>query len=110
MRNPARLFVLFFTLQHISAQEWVTFNINASDPGTPFRKDLWSSVVGSGHAALGLRADWQAQLRQVHSQLGFQFVRFHGLLDDDMSIVQEKNSSQPCGFNLDFQRVNQGEP
>ena len=47
----------------------------------------WRTCVGSGHATLALRADWQAQLRTAHQDLGFEYVRFHGLLDDDMGTL-----------------------
>ena len=47
----------------------------------------WRRCVGSGHATLALRADWQAQLKMAHTELGFEYVRFHGLLDDDMGTV-----------------------
>lgn len=45
---------------------------------------VWSHTVGSGHAALALRADWQAQMRKSHAELGIRHVRFHGILDDEM--------------------------
>jgi xylan 1,4-beta-xylosidase len=43
--------------------------------------------VGSGHARLGLRADWQQQLTNAHRDLGIEGVRFHGSFDDDMGPV-----------------------
>jgi xylan 1,4-beta-xylosidase len=45
---------------------------------------VWSHTVGSGHARLALRADWQAQMRKTHAELGVRHVRFHGLLNDEM--------------------------
>ncbi len=60
----------------------------------------WKRSVGSCHAHIGLRADWQQQLKQVHTELGFQYIRFHGLLDDDMGIYQEnRNGEVDCNFN-----------
>jgi xylan 1,4-beta-xylosidase len=56
----------------------------------------WEHAVGSGHAALGLRADWQAQLRRCHRQLGVRHVRFHGLLDDPMQVVVK------CGDTYEY--------
>jgi xylan 1,4-beta-xylosidase len=47
----------------------------------------WERCVGSGHAALALRADYQSQLTQITQDLGFKQVRFHGLFVDDMSVV-----------------------
>jgi len=43
--------------------------------------------VGSSHASTALRADWQQQLTKVRQDLGPEFIRFHGLFDDDMSAV-----------------------
>lgn len=40
--------------------------------------------VGSGHAALALRSDWQQQLARTSRDLGVKRVRFHGILDDDV--------------------------
>lgn len=45
---------------------------------------FWEHTIGSGHATLTLRADWQAQLKRAHEELGFRYVRFHGILSDDM--------------------------
>lgn len=47
----------------------------------------WQFSVGSGHAALALRSDYQEQLKKAHDELGFKRVRFHGLFDDDMKVV-----------------------
>jgi xylan 1,4-beta-xylosidase len=44
----------------------------------------WEHTVGSGHATLALRADWQAQLKRAHDECGFKHVRFHGIFCDDM--------------------------
>lgn len=41
--------------------------------------------VGSGHAALSLRSDWQQHFSRVQRDIGFEYIRFHGVLDDDMS-------------------------
>lgn len=54
---------------------------------------FWEHTVGSGHATLALRSDWQNQLTMTHHDLGFKYVRFHGLLSDDMGTLtcnQEK--------------------
>jgi xylan 1,4-beta-xylosidase len=51
---------------------------------------FWEHTVGSGHAPLALRADWQEQLRRCHEELGFLHVRFHGLLCDDMGTLMDE--------------------
>jgi xylan 1,4-beta-xylosidase len=67
----------------------VTFRIprcDAAAPATPL-PHVWEHTVGSCHAPLALRADWQAQLRRCRAELGFRHVRFHGLLCDDVGTV-----------------------
>jgi xylan 1,4-beta-xylosidase len=63
---------------------------------------FWEHTVGSGHATLALRADWQAQLKQAHDDLGMQHVRFHGILGDDMgTLVSEGDTFFYSFFNTD---------
>jgi len=52
-------------------------------------------VVGAGRANEGLRADWQAQLAVVQREIGFRYIRFHGLLDDDMGVYKEDAEGNP---------------
>lgn len=53
-----------------------------------FESDVLTRCVGSSHASTALRADWQAQLSQIKMDLDFEYIRFHGLLDDDSSFSQ----------------------
>ncbi|WP_137929161.1 GH39 family glycosyl hydrolase [Mesorhizobium comanense] len=63
---------------------------------------FWEHTVGSGHATLALRADWQAQMRRAHDELGFRHVRFHGLLDDDMgTLIDQDDQPLYSFFNAD---------
>jgi xylan 1,4-beta-xylosidase len=63
---------------------------------------FWEHTVGSGHATLALRADWQAQLTRTHTDLGMRHVRFHGLLSDDMgTLVCEDDNLLYSFFNAD---------
>jgi xylan 1,4-beta-xylosidase len=63
---------------------------------------FWEHTVGSGHATLALRADWQAQLRRAHDELGFRHVRFHGILCDGMgTLIDQDNQPLYSFFNTD---------
>jgi len=62
------------------------FSCKLSGPSTPL-PHVWEHTIGSGHAALALRADWQTQLARSHRELGVQHVRFHGLLSDPMDTL-----------------------
>jgi xylan 1,4-beta-xylosidase len=50
---------------------------------------FYREVVGAGRAAEGLRADWQRDLATVHRECGFKYIRFHGLLQDEMGVYSE---------------------
>lgn len=50
---------------------------------------FYREVVGAGRAAEGLRADWQRDLALVHRECGFKYIRFHGLLQDEMGVYAE---------------------
>src|SRR3989338_5421875 len=43
------------------------------------------ACVGSGHALLSLRQDYRSQLQELQHDIGFGAIRFHAILDDDMS-------------------------
>ncbi len=63
---------------------------------------FWEHTVGSSHATMALRADWQKQLTRCNRELGFRHVRFHGLLSDDMgTLVDEENALVYSFFNAD---------
>jgi xylan 1,4-beta-xylosidase len=63
---------------------------------------FWEHTVGSDHALMALRTDWQQQLRRSHEELGFRHVRFHGLLSDDVgTLVQYYDTLIYSFFNAD---------
>src|SRR5687767_14066654 len=74
-----------------------TFQCDFSQQGCELTH-CWEHTVGSCHAPLALRADWQAQLRRCHDELGFQYVRFHGLLSDDTGTVVRHNDALLYSF------------
>lgn len=47
----------------------------------------WQFSIGSGHAAFAMRTDYVKQLAFVQRELGFKYVRFHGIFCDDMNTV-----------------------
>ena len=55
----------------------------------------YNFCVGAGRANEGLRADWQRQLRLAKQECGFRYIRFHGLLTDDMGVYHEDKNGNP---------------
>lgn len=77
------------------------FQTSGSARGTRL-EPFWEHTVGSCHAPLALRADWQAQLRRCRDELGFRHVRFHGLLSDDFgTLVTHQGRPVYSFFNAD---------
>ena len=64
----------------------VKYEIDLNETGREF-PHYWELCVGSCHAATVLREDVRRQIRKAHEECGFQYLRFHGLFDDDMSVV-----------------------
>jgi xylan 1,4-beta-xylosidase len=65
-------------------------------------RHCWEYCVGSDHAPTALRADWQQQLKRCNEELGFERVRFHGLLSDDLgTLVCESDELVYSFFNAD---------
>ena len=73
------------------------FSSKLSAEATPLRH-VWEHTLGSGHATLALRGDWQAQLRRCHAELGVRHARFHGILDDDMGTMISQNDQYLYSF------------
>lgn len=79
----------------------VHFTCDWNQTGRPL-PHVWEHTVGSCHAPLALRADWREHLRRCHAELGFQRVRFHGLLSDDMStLVRHRGQPVTSFHNID---------
>ena len=62
---------------------------------------FWSKVVGAGRANEGLRATWQEELGMAGKSAGFQYVRFHGIFQDDMFIYREDEHGNPI-YNFQY--------
>ncbi|MGH8234477.1 MAG: GH39 family glycosyl hydrolase, partial [Rhodanobacteraceae bacterium] len=78
-----------------------TFTCDFDAPGSTLAH-VWSHTVGSGHADLALRADWQQQMAKTHKELGVRHVRFHGILDDSMgTYLIEMDKNLYSFFNAD---------
>ncbi len=56
---------------------------------------VWKECIGAGRANEGLRADWQCQLALVQKEIGFRYIRMHGLLHDDMCVYRQRPDGTP---------------
>ena len=81
----------------------LTFFCDLAEATTPL-PHFWEHTIGSHHARIALRSDWQRQLKRAHDELGFRYVRFHGLLSDDIGTLSRDNvySFFNCDQIFDF--------
>ncbi len=55
----------------------------------------YTKCITAGRAGEGLRADWQEQLKILQEEIGFEYIRFHGIFHDDMAIYDEDENGNP---------------
>ena len=51
--------------------------------------DAWRECIGTGRLSLALRKDYLDSLALVQKEIGFRYIRGHGLLHDDIGIFRE---------------------
>ena len=71
-----------------------TVSLDTRAPGTPF-PHFWEQMFGSGRAALTLRDEYRKDLHTVHQATGFQYVRFHAILHDELGVYDEDAAGKP---------------
>ena len=58
-------------------------------------------MFGSGRAVLSLRDSYRRDLRAVRQITGFQYIRFHGILLDDVGVYDEDKQGKPV-YNFSY--------
>ena len=61
--------------------------------------DRYRKLVGIGSAKEILYSEVQEQLKDVQRQIGFEYIKFHGLLSDDMMVVTRTETGE-LAFNF----------
>jgi xylan 1,4-beta-xylosidase len=62
--------------------------VTVPDVGIGRLGNAWRECVGTGRLALALRRDYQESLAMARRDIGFRFIRGHGLFCDDVGIHQ----------------------
>src|SRR5271165_1644907 len=92
--------VLLSLLPLIAQAPTETITIDAAAPAHPF-PHYWEQMFGSGRAVLSLRAEYRGDLRAVRQVTGFQYVRFHAILNDDVGVYDEDKQGRPV-YNFSY--------
>jgi xylan 1,4-beta-xylosidase len=82
------------TSAHQAEETQSTIEIDGSAPSHSF-PHFWEQMFGSGRAILSLRESYRQDLRAVRQITGFEYVRFHAILDDDVGIYDEDGTGNP---------------
>jgi xylan 1,4-beta-xylosidase len=78
--------------------EVISVDGNAASHALPH---FWEEMFGSGRAILSLRDGYRQDLRDVKSITGFQYVRFHAILHDEVGVYQEDDQGHPV-YNFSY--------
>lgn len=70
-----------------SNKERLAITASASDTGQKLIP-YWRKLTSFTRAAEGLRAEWRLQLQELQREIGFDYIRFHGIFSDEMMIYQ----------------------
>ena len=77
-----------------------TITIDSSAPTHAF-PHMWEQMFGSGRAVLTLRQSYRDDLRAVEDITGFQYIRFHAILDDENGVYDEDQNGKPV-YNFSY--------
>lgn len=80
------------TFAQNAAPEQITVNTRAAAQPFPH---FWEQMFGSGRAVLSMRQDYRDDLQAVKKITGFQYVRFHAIMDDDVGVYSEDAQGNP---------------
>jgi len=69
--------------------------------------DAWRACVGTGRLNLALRADYRESLAKVQRDVGFRYIRGHGLLSDDMGVYRPYDHAGERRVRYGFSYVDQ---
>jgi xylan 1,4-beta-xylosidase len=78
--------------------EPIEFRCNPDGTAVPLAHN-WEHTIGGDHAPMALRADYQAQLKTCHDELGIRHVRFHGLFGDDIGTLVRDDDITVSSFH-----------
>lgn len=84
--------------QTAGSEEVLTIDVAA--PSQPF-PHIWERMFGSGRANLSLRESYRSDLKTVKNITGFQYVRFHAILDDENGVYDEDAQGRPV-YNFSY--------
>lgn len=74
--------------------EYENIIINPGMPSQSYSKH-WNRSTSAGRAIEGLREDWRRQLTELARRIPYQYIRFHGIFNDEMMVYSEDKDGTP---------------
>lgn len=78
---------------------------NGLDAESVCEAGCFTSCITFGRAFEALRADLQKDLKMLQREIGFKYVRFHGIFHDDMAIYGEDEDGRPRYYFQYFDKL-----
>jgi xylan 1,4-beta-xylosidase len=91
------------TVRNVKTRSLQTVDINVNS-NFKILNHTWRSFTSVGRAKEILMASIQNQLRTIQKEIGFKYIKFHGILDDSMMLYNEDHCGNPY---LTFQYVDE---
>ena len=67
--------------------------------GAGARDLFWQDCVGADHPGILLRKGNLEHLRMTYNEIGFKYIRFHGIFADDMEAYREVDGRPTYNFD-----------
>lgn len=84
--------IVVVSTSNCPAQEIIP--VDAQSATTPF-PHFWEEMFGSGRAILSLRESYRNDVKAVKKVADFRYVRFHGILHDEVGVYNEDEHGNP---------------
>lgn len=94
MALSIRIAAALFALGTLAAAAQAPVTIDARASATPF-PHFWEEMFGSGRANLMLRSAYAQDLHEVKEITDLQYIRGHGILDDENGVYTEDEHGNP---------------
>ncbi len=95
----ASIFTISLTAPAARAQiRTETIEVDTSAATHPF-PHYWERMFGSGRAILSLRDSYRQDLRMVKDATGFDYARFHAILNDEVGVYTEADGKPAYNFS-----------
>ena len=75
-------------------QEQETLSIDVTAVQEKAFDPYWKRLLTFGRAAECLRDEVRSQLKEIQQEIGFQHVRFHGIFNDEMMVVNVRDTGE----------------